>query len=465
MANPHSILCALALTGSLTGSLVGCGYEPEIPVFASVVSAETREALREADVRRPDLAAAQIEGALGLYFGSPSAPGFRVTEDWLEEERDPSDPWWELSGEAVDAVRAGNRVRFAAQLAGIESAGDRPAGDSPTGEGLHLPAPLRGGQSWVRWQRAFEALIVGDVSLTDLHPDSPSVEDASEDDPTFTWGDEATRFWESYYPALAESAELYRVRCLTCHGALGAGDGPTGMYLNPRPRDLRDGIFKWVDVEANRRPRRADLLQVLERGVRGSAMPSFRRYSRGELEGLVDWIRYLAVRGETEQLTVYFTGVDGAVDPARVESAYGTVWERWDAAVDQVGAVPDAVPLPADVTPEMVGRGAELFRGSLANCASCHGGDGEGDGEAIWEVDGAGTRARRLDRWGQPSQPRNLTAGVFFGGDRPRDLYRRIKYGIGGTIMPAADDSLTDADIWSLVYFVLSLSDSNGGPR
>ena len=44
------------------------------------------------------------------------------------------------------------------------------------------------------------------------------------------------------------------------------------------------------------------------------------------------------------------------------------------------------------------------------------------------------------------------------GGGRPVDLYRRIKSGIGGTIMPAADASLTDDDLWALVHFVLSLS-------
>ncbi len=453
MANLTPRLGALAFFGSLAG----CGYEPEIPVFASTVSADTRPALVEAEVADPDLAAARIGGALGLYFGTPSAPGFHLTPEWIEEERDPADAWWELSDAAVDAVREGNGVRFGAQLGAIERAAE--------GAPLAVPRPLRGGESWARWQGGFAALIAGEAALTDLHPDSPSLEEESEDDPAFTWGEEAVRFWESYYPTLTESAELYRVRCLTCHGSLGAGDGPTGLYLDPRPRDLRDGIFKWVDVEANRRPRRDDLIQVLERGVRGSAMPSFRRYSRAELEGLVDWVRYLAVRGETEQLAVYFAGQDGAVDPERIETAYKTVWGRWDAAADQVGAVPEDVPRPVDVTPAMIARGAEQFRGALANCASCHGDGGEGNGDAIWEIADDGTRSRRLDRWGHPSQPRNLTAGVFFGGDRPRDLYRRIKYGIGGTIMPAADDSLTDADIWSLVYFVLSLSESGGEPR
>lgn len=447
---PLPVSRVLAAAG--LASAAACGFVPDRPTFASEVSADTRAALVEADVSAPDVAAARIGGALELYFGSPSAPGYHLTDAWVEDERDPGDAWWELSDEAVDAVREGNGRRFAAQIGAVRAAVE--AGETALPD---IPRPLRGGESLARFEAAFAPLVSGEVELGSLHPDSPTEEESSEDDPSFTWGDEALRFWESYYPTLEESAELYRTRCLFCHGSLGAGDGPTGRTLDPRPRDLRDGIFKWTEVGANRRPTRDGLVRLLQRGVRGTAMPAFRRLSRGELEGLVDWIRYLAVRGETEQLSTYFACEEGDVRPASVERAYGTVWGRWDEAEDHWLAVP-AGPSPAEVTAEVVARGAELFRGSLANCASCHGASGEGDGEAIWEEGEEGERRRRLDRWGQPSHPRNLTAGVFRGGGRPVDLYRRIKSGIGGTIMPAADASLTDDDLWALVHFVLSLS-------
>lgn len=440
----------------LAATLCACDYVPDRPRFASEVSADTRAAFVEAELSSPDLAAARIGGALELYFGSPSEPGFHLTDAWLEDERDPADAWWELSDPSVDAVRAGNALRFGDQIDALAAALD--AGDTALPE---LARPLRGGASWRRFEEAFAPLLAGEAAMGDLHPDSPALDEASENDPAFTWGEEALRFWEVYYPTLDESAELYRTRCLHCHGSLGAGDGPTGLTLDPRPRDLRDGIFKWTEVDANRRPTRDGLVRLLQRGVRGTAMPAFQRLSRAELEGLVDWIRYLAVRGETEQLGVYFACEEGDVRPASFARAYDTVWGRWDEAEDHWLAVPDG-PAPGEVDDALLARGAELFRGNLANCASCHGANGEGDGEAIWE-DHEGERRRRLDRWDQPTYPRNLTAGVFRGGGRPVDLYRRIKAGIGGTIMPAADASLTDGDIWALVHFVLSLSRGGDG--
>src|SRR5262245_57055808 len=41
-------------------------------------------------------------------------------------------------------------------------------------------------------------------------------------------------------PAKAEAADVFKSRCLPCHGATGAGDGPASSVLTPKPRDLRD---------------------------------------------------------------------------------------------------------------------------------------------------------------------------------------------------------------------------------
>lgn len=444
-----------APAASLALALVACS--PRTPTPELGASPETREAFAEAGFADPDREAARVGGALDLLHGTPAHPGYHLLGDWEEDEFDPSDAWWELSLEASTSVIRDNRRRFSAQLAAVEAA--------KAGSPLAVPQPLGSDAPWELWQDRFGPLIEGEAQIGDLHPDSPSEEDADEYDPAFTWGEDAAGFWERYYPSLAESAELYRVRCAYCHGNSGAGDGPTGRYLDPPPRDFRDGIFKWVDVEAGRRPGRYDLLHVLQRGVRGTAMPSFRRLTRGELEGLVDWVRFLAVRGETEKLSVFMATQAGAMEPESATRAYAKVWDRWLEAADHAAEVPIDVPWPEDVTASMLDRGAELFRGELANCASCHGNGGLGDGDAIWETGEDGERTRRKDHWGNPSEPRNLTAGIFRGGDRPADLYRRIKYGIGGTIMPAADATLTEADIWSLVYFVFSLSDASLGSR
>ncbi|HYB99819.1 MAG TPA: c-type cytochrome [Candidatus Limnocylindrales bacterium] len=38
--------------------------------------------------------------------------------------------------------------------------------------------------------------------------------------------------------AVAEAQSIWEVRCSTCHGAGGKGDGPLGASLTPKPRDL-----------------------------------------------------------------------------------------------------------------------------------------------------------------------------------------------------------------------------------
>lgn len=41
-------------------------------------------------------------------------------------------------------------------------------------------------------------------------------------------------------PAMAEAKQIFAIRCVTCHGQSGRGDGPVAMRLNPRPRDYSD---------------------------------------------------------------------------------------------------------------------------------------------------------------------------------------------------------------------------------
>jgi mono/diheme cytochrome c family protein len=430
---------------ALVATLVACGLEPQQPVLKFSVSPETQLTFEDEglDPTEAAVAAGQVEGALQLLFGSPLRPGYLVLDAWQASERDPNFGQDELDEDALAAVARDNEVRFARQLEAVRK-----------GEHDEVPRPWDAKATWARWKWAFSPLIEGRVEATSLHSESPAPGDS--DEPSFTWGDEAERFWRERYPSLAESGALYQRHCVHCHGATGAGDGPSGVTLDPVPRDFRRGIFKWVAVEAGHRPRRADLARVLERGVEGTSMPAFKRLTRAEREGLVDWVRLLAVRGETELLVTALAAQRGSVTPELATQAYARAWERWDEAEDKyapVGQPPD----PDTFTAVQVARGKVLFSGEVAKCNTCHGDDGRGDGAAIWELDADGVRSRRLDQWGAPSRPRDLTHGVFRGGDRPADLYRRIKYGIGGTIMPASDPGLSDEDVFALVAFVLSL--------
>jgi hypothetical protein len=60
--------------------------------------------------------------------------------------------------------------------------------------------------------------------------------------------------------------------------------------------------------------------------------------------------------------------------------------------------------------------------------------------------------------------PRNLRQGIYRGGRWPVDVYRRIYAGINGVPMPGvgpttpgATGTLTSAEIWALVDYVMSL--------
>jgi copper transport protein len=78
---------------------------------------------------------------------------------------------------------------------------------------------------------------------------------------------------------------------------------------------------------------------------------------------------------------------------------------------------------------------AEAARGEgiyLANCASCHGTDGDGDGPIVTEPASGSIR----------SAVREMSAG---------DLSYRIAYGVAGTPMPAFAGTLTQDERWALV--------------
>src|SRR5206468_4641119 len=102
---------------------------------------------------------------------------------------------------------------------------------------------------------------------------------------------------------LAAGSVAYRKQCLHCHGLEGNGRGPTGHWVNPPPRDYRQGVFKFTSSSQDqneRKPRREDLLHVLTTGIEGTSMPSFGLLARTDLEALASYVIFLSLRGEAE---------------------------------------------------------------------------------------------------------------------------------------------------------------------
>lgn len=217
---------------------------------------------------------------------------------------------------------------------------------------------------------------------------------------------------------LALGKRVYEKQCAACHGKDGRGDGEVAHLLNPRPRDFVAGRYALVSTW-DRVPTDEDLFCTISRGMPGSAMPPYAILSEEERWALVYYVRSLAERP---------LEVQPPTDP-KGEGGVGTGVIR--------------VPPEPLFTPQARTWALERY---ADGCASCHGKTGKGDG-----VQG------QRDEKGYPTQPRDLTTGVFKGGPDPEGLYRRIIAGMPGTPMPMNNWAYGD-DAWHLVHLIRSWS-------
>ena len=267
----------------------------------------------------------------------------------------------------------------------------------------------------------------------------------------------------------------------------GAGDGPTAPFVFPLPRDFRQGLFKFTSTPNGARPDRDDLRRTIRDGLHGTSMPAFEALlTPAEIEQVVDYVVFLSLRGETELALIEegFVADDSdedALEDDIVQELVQGVFSKWEDAGESV------VDPPSERTassPESIVRGRDLFLGRTKEkleCAGCHGPRGKGDGPSFMDLKvfnkvvfgGDPSRMPRrvaeldaptqelwkqkLDGWGNPLRPADLTLGYYKGGRRPLDLYWRIATGIPGHQMPAHYPGVNDAQIWDLVNFVLAL--------
>lgn len=302
---------------------------------------------------------------------------------------------------------------------------------------------------------------------------------------------------------LRHGRKLYARHCQHCHGISGDGNGSTAKYLNPLPRDYRLGVFKFTSTKTGAKPTRDDLRRVVGQGIPGTYMPAFVPMLKDqELTAIVEYVRWLAMRGEVERqlLTAFRTNfsadrakreakdtggkaseIEKQIDAqlndflkstsaesdesftALLKEVSDDLVEKWMAIEEEGSAVIPALPRVAD-NEESRERGKKLFFGNRANCVACHGAVGRGNGaqtEAFNEH--PVTKEKYLvpglhDDWGQPIKPRDLTRGIYRGGRRPIDIYRRVSEGIKGTPMPGGQKGgLKPDEIWDLVNYVLSI--------
>ncbi len=314
--------------------------------------------------------------------------------------------------------------------------------------------------------------------------------------------------------ARLEQRGLYRQHCVHCHGVTGDGQGPTAKLLDPYPRDFRPGEFKFISTTV-KHPSSADLKRVLHEGVPGTSMPSFALLAEEELDALVEYVRYLSIRGMSElayrnpiaqedirlmvaedtydnpdvdlrdifeildpELAEEVEDEDQLIDPivddwnadppvlklrnhARAWWTYqmtvptvSDVVKKWKAA-DQPGNTLAIPPRPQLSVAQSAAHGKLLY--AQKGCVTCHGPEGRG-----------GLANSNFDIWnkGKKEHPelyvlpiqdmpaRNLRRGIFRGGRRPEDLYWRLALGILPSNMPAHKRQLSSEELWHLVDYI-----------
>jgi mono/diheme cytochrome c family protein len=220
-------------------------------------------------------------------------------------------------------------------------------------------------------------------------------------------------------PNPRRGAEVYRRYCMTCHGERGDGSGEYAPYTTPKPRDFRQGTFKWRSTPSGSLPLVSDLERTIRDGVYWTVMPSFFPLNERSRRDVIAYIQ--------------------------------TFSPRWTS--DQPGMPLQIPPEPAH-TPDSVAKGRAVYE--KQNCAQCHGDRGTGDGPAAKTL---------TDEWGNPTLPFDLTKGHMKGGVTGADLYRVFMTGLNGTPMPSFVESIAPDEAWDLVHYIQSLAGSRRDTR
>ena len=275
----------------------------------------------------------------------------------------------------------------------------------------------------------------------------------------------------SYKPGVTQG--LFRRHCARCHGVTGDGRGPSAYYQHPYPRDFRHGVFKWKSTYRDAPPTDADLLAVLERGVPGTAMPSFQLLTSEERDMLRQYVVYLAMRGQLERELVWFVAEElGPGEPLPEDEALliaqellGPIVTTWAKAAENVVAME----MPVSTTGS-IQLGYQLYHSERSGCAKCHGVEGQGgvapdDDYDNWNRErlaATGSVEKALPITKAPA--RAITGSRLRGGDAPIDLFRRLHQGVAGTPMPAIGprrpgeaSALNDEEVAALTDYVRSI--------
>lgn len=259
--------------------------------------------------------------------------------------------------------------------------------------------------------------------------------------------------------ALAHGSIVFRRHCQQCHGVQGDGRGPTGLWIQPHPRDFRSGKLKYVTTSAGTgKPAIEDLRRTLRNGLKGTSMPSFAQMTDDDRENVIRYLIHLSLRGQVErQLLLDLMEEEVSDLKPRAESLLGKYLGEWNLSMSASASGHPSSNRGAEFTDdkqdqEAIRRGYSLFTDpNGAGCVKCH-------------TDFGRQAKYHYDVWGTLVKPMDLTQNVYRGGNTPENQYHRIRLGILPSGMPSSE-KLSEDQIWDLVHFVRALPFPNKLPQ
>lgn len=238
---------------------------------------------------------------------------------------------------------------------------------------------------------------------------------------------------------------IYTEYCMACHGVNGDGNGPAAKGSVPAPRNFKQGLYKFGLVKEGGLPTDEDFYRIIKGGLHGTAMFPW-DMSRKQIYYVTQYIKSFAPQ----------------------------VWENKDNSPGQ----------PIEINKDPYGlarksfaieKGKEVYH-AIAQCWSCHRAyvskqelsdiNLKVNGEKITDFDSEMYLLKLQDseyyfydskeRFNKYLPP-DFTWHPIRSADNVEGIYKRLVAGVTGTGMPAWRGTISDAEIWAVAYYVMSL--------
>jgi len=250
-------------------------------------------------------------------------------------------------------------------------------------------------------------------------------------------------------PSVAADAsrgrQIYARVCSVCHGDRGSGSMWASANLNPAPRDF-------ASPAAKQELTRDRMLAAVAAGRPNTAMQAYgNRLGKEDMEAVVDYIRGAFMRIPEQTANISGTHARGAPVPAPATATAKKGGEKQEhnhaAGEDHAahghgtggltsdGKIDLRAPMPQGLVGDAV-AGGKFYD---ANCATCHGVKGDGQGPRAYFIN---------------PKPEVFTSAKSRASYNRPTIYDAVATGRRGTEMPAWDKVLTKQEIANVSEYV-----------